>query len=117
MLYQAYQFQDDLIAPLRDLARRLQSFSAAALWGPAGDMARHFSAALEMISRFEIAHERPDFAIRSVMIGNRDARIRLTQEILRAFEPAIRQHLNQWFHFVPVWTEAEKNQAPTPKHQ
>ncbi|MBB3455983.1 polyhydroxyalkanoate depolymerase [Rhizobium sp. BK313] len=75
MLYQAYQFQDDLIAPLRDLARRLQVFSATAFWGPAGDMARHFSAALEMISRFEITHERPDFAISSIMIGNRDVPI------------------------------------------
>lgn len=72
MLYQAYQFQDDLAAPVRDLARRLQILSATALWGPAGEMARHFSAALEMISRFEITHERPDFAIDLVRIGNRD---------------------------------------------
>ncbi|NKL63737.1 polyhydroxyalkanoate depolymerase [Rhizobium leguminosarum] len=70
MLYQAYQFQDDLIAPLRDLARRLQIFSATALWEPVGSMGRHFAAALEMISRFEITHERPDFAITSAMIGN-----------------------------------------------
>ena len=33
------------------------------------------------------------------------ARIQLTQEILRAFEPAIRQHLTQWFHFVPIWPD------------
>ncbi|NKL34718.1 polyhydroxyalkanoate depolymerase [Rhizobium sophorae] len=71
MLYQAYQFQDDLIAPLRDLARRLQIFSATALWGSGSEMGRHFAAALEMISRFEITHQRPDFAIDSVMIGNR----------------------------------------------
>ena len=31
------------------------------------------------------------------------ARQRLTQQIMRAFEPCIRQHLNQWYHFVPVW--------------
>ncbi|MBY5458434.1 polyhydroxyalkanoate depolymerase [Rhizobium leguminosarum] len=73
MLYQAYQFQDDLIAPLRDLARRLQIFSATAFWEPVGSMGRHFAAALEMISRFEITHERPDFAITSAMIGNRMA--------------------------------------------
>ncbi|MGO7208595.1 polyhydroxyalkanoate depolymerase, partial [Rhizobium ruizarguesonis] len=71
MLYQAYQFQDDLIAPLRDLARRLQIFSATALWGSGSEMGRHFAAALEMISRFEITHQRPDFAIDSVMIGKR----------------------------------------------
>jgi lauroyl/myristoyl acyltransferase len=36
-------------------------------------------------------------------VGNRDARIELTQQILRAFEPIIRQHMTQWFHFVPLW--------------
>ena len=39
----------------------------------------------------------------SAAIGDRAARIRLTEEILRAFEPAIRQHAEQWYHFVPVW--------------
>ncbi|WP_271022513.1 polyhydroxyalkanoate depolymerase [Rhizobium sp. RCAM05973] len=75
MLYQAYQFQEDLIAPLRDLARRLQIFSTSKFWGPAGAMAQHFSAALEMISRYEITHERPDFAIDVVRVGNRDVPI------------------------------------------
>lgn len=36
-------------------------------------------------------------------IGDRAGRIRLTQEILRAFEPVIRQHVDQWYHFVPLW--------------
>jgi KDO2-lipid IV(A) lauroyltransferase len=36
-------------------------------------------------------------------LGTREARIQLTQEIMRALEPAIRQHPDQWFHFVPVW--------------
>jgi predicted RND superfamily exporter protein/lauroyl/myristoyl acyltransferase len=31
------------------------------------------------------------------------ARHQLTQQIIRAFEPIIRQHLDQWYHFVPVW--------------
>ena len=47
----------------------------------------------------------PEIAYDRAAIGNRDARIRLTQEILRAFEPAIRQHLAHWFHFVPVWPD------------
>lgn len=59
----------------------------------------------------------PEIRYDRALIGNRDARIQLTQEILRAFEPAIRQHLNQWFHFVPVWPDAEKRQAPTSKLQ
>jgi lauroyl/myristoyl acyltransferase/predicted RND superfamily exporter protein len=39
-------------------------------------------------------------------LGNREARRQLTQEILRALEPAIRQHPDQWFHFVPIWPES-----------
>jgi KDO2-lipid IV(A) lauroyltransferase len=31
----------------------------------------------------------------------------LTQKILRAFEPAIRQHPDQWYHFVPVWSASD----------
>ncbi len=47
----------------------------------------------------------PEIPYDRATIGNRQARIALTQEILRAFEPAIRQHATQWFHFVPVWPE------------
>ncbi|HUZ08263.1 MAG TPA: MMPL family transporter, partial [Candidatus Paceibacterota bacterium] len=47
----------------------------------------------------------PEIPYDRATIGNRAARIQLTQEILRAFEPAIRQHLAHWFHFVPVWPE------------
>lgn len=36
-------------------------------------------------------------------IGSREARVRLTQEIMRALEPVIRQHVTQWYHFVPIW--------------
>jgi lauroyl/myristoyl acyltransferase len=38
-------------------------------------------------------------------LGNREARRLLTQQILRAFEPEIRQHVDQWYHFVPIWPE------------
>jgi predicted exporter/lauroyl/myristoyl acyltransferase len=54
-----------------------------------------------------LAHILPEIAYDRSAIGNRDARIQLTQEILRAFEPAIRQHLTQWFHFVPIWPEVK----------
>jgi len=45
----------------------------------------------------------PEIPYDRAAIGNRDARIRLTQEILKSFEPIIRQHADQWYHFVPVW--------------
>jgi len=37
------------------------------------------------------------------MIGNRAARIQLTQKIMSVFEPLIRQYITQWYHFVPIW--------------
>jgi lauroyl/myristoyl acyltransferase len=40
-------------------------------------------------------------------LGNREARRQLTQRIVRTFEPVIRQHLDQWYHFVPIWPEAK----------
>lgn len=35
-----------------------------------------------------------------------EARQQLTQQILRVFESPIREHLDQWYHFVPIWPEA-----------
>jgi predicted exporter/lauroyl/myristoyl acyltransferase len=52
------------------------------------------------------AHLMPEFAYDRAALGDREARRQLTQQILRAFEPAIRQHLDQWYHFVPLWPEA-----------
>jgi lauroyl/myristoyl acyltransferase len=52
-----------------------------------------------------LAHILPEITYDRAAIGSRAGRIQLTQEILRAFEPAIRQHLTQWFHFVPVWPD------------
>lgn len=46
-------------------------------------------------------------------LNTAEARARFAGEILRAFEPAVRQHPTQWFHFVDVWnTEAA---PPTPR--
>ncbi len=49
------------------------------------------------------AHVLTEVAYDRATIGNRAARVQLTQEILRAFEPVIRQHVTQWYHFVPIW--------------
>jgi KDO2-lipid IV(A) lauroyltransferase len=49
----------------------------------------------------------PEFTYDRQALGNREAR-REPQQILRAFEPEISQHLEQWFHFVPIWPDATK---------
>jgi predicted exporter/lauroyl/myristoyl acyltransferase len=49
------------------------------------------------------AHILPAIPYDRAALRKREARQQLTQEIVRAFEPAIRHHLDQWYHFVPVW--------------
>jgi len=51
------------------------------------------------------AHILPPIPYDRPSLRDRDARIRLTQQIVRAFEPAIGQHPDQWYHFVPVWPQ------------
>lgn len=76
MLYQAYQFQDDLLTPLRDWAGNMQRMSSL-FWGPATQAGAYFGAAMEMVTRYKLSHQRPDFEIDSVQIGNRDVPITL----------------------------------------
>jgi lauroyl/myristoyl acyltransferase len=40
--------------------------------------------------------------------ANRQA---VTQKILRAFEAPIRQHPDQWYHFVPVWSPSPSSRT------
>lgn len=48
----------------------------------------------------------PPFAYDRQALGSREARVAFTQEILRAFENEIRQHPEQWYHFVPIWPDS-----------
>jgi uncharacterized protein len=54
-----------------------------------------------------LARIHPEVHYDRAAIGDRAGRIRLTQEIVRAFETPIRQNLTQWFHFVPIWPSAD----------
>ena len=69
MLYQGYQFQDDLINPFRWLAREMQSIAGWGHWGGADFLRQWFVAGLEMVSRFELSHSRPPFDINQVRTG------------------------------------------------
>ncbi|SON54694.1 polyhydroxyalkanoate depolymerase, intracellular [Hartmannibacter diazotrophicus] len=71
MLYDAYQFQDDMIAPVRRMARLMQSVTRLAFWGAGENVAMRFAAAMEMVSRYHLSHARPDFGIEAVPVGNR----------------------------------------------
>ena len=45
----------------------------------------------------------PEFTYDRRALGQREARQALTQQILLAFEPQIRNHSDQWYHFVSIW--------------
>jgi KDO2-lipid IV(A) lauroyltransferase len=49
------------------------------------------------------AHSLPQIPYDRAALRSREACQKLTQEIMRAFEAPIRQHLDQWYHFVPIW--------------
>jgi KDO2-lipid IV(A) lauroyltransferase len=51
------------------------------------------------------AHILPEIPYDRGTLRDRNARRQLTQKILTAFEPILCNHLDQWFHFVPIWPE------------
>jgi len=51
------------------------------------------------------AHILPRIPYERATLRDRDTRKQLSQRVLRVFEPIIRRHLDQWYHFVPVWPD------------
>ena len=49
------------------------------------------------------AHVLPPVEYDRPTLRDRAARQQLTQRVVTALEPAVREHLEQWYHFVPVW--------------
>jgi lauroyl/myristoyl acyltransferase len=45
----------------------------------------------------------PEFVYERRVLGSRESRAGLTQQILRAFEPEIRNNIEQWYQFTPIW--------------
>lgn len=76
MLYQAYQFQSDLMSPLRLMAQHL----AASLWLQKTErsLVRRLSAAAEVISRMRLTHTRPDYGITTALVAGEE--VPVTQE-------------------------------------
>ena len=77
MLYQAYQAQADLLAPVRTFA----TLAASAIGHPSAGVPGHgvirnLTAAYELISRAGLSHRRPSFGIDRVMVGNREVAVR-----------------------------------------
>jgi poly(3-hydroxybutyrate) depolymerase len=72
MLYQMYQAQADFMDPLRTFAR-----NSAALWrsvtppAPYGIALRHMNAGLDVFGHSGTTHDRPNYRIGDVMVGNK----------------------------------------------
>ena len=78
MLYQMYQWQDDMIAPMRAFAGRTR-FNDLPWTRYMNGSALRLDAMMEMIARFQLTHARPPFGIESVRVGNRD--VAVTEEV------------------------------------
>jgi poly(3-hydroxybutyrate) depolymerase len=72
MLYQAYQANDDMLAPLRLVAEATRGFLSHP-WPFFGDhpLVRGAAAACEMVSRSGIRHHRPEFGITETLVEGR----------------------------------------------
>ncbi len=75
MLYLAYQTQDDIMSPVRRMAR-----AGLETLGPIANghikSLRNVTAAYELIARTGLTHTRPDYGIKNVRVGNREVAVR-----------------------------------------
>jgi poly(3-hydroxybutyrate) depolymerase len=78
MLYQAYQASTDMMLPARALAGFALS-AHGAMPHLNGHAVRNLTAAYELISRARLTHTRPDYGIRSVIVGNQE--VEVTEEV------------------------------------
>lgn len=75
MLYQAYQAQADVMMPVRALAATALTAATHAGSQLGWGAMRNLTAAYELIARAGLTHDRPDFGIRAVTVGNREVEI------------------------------------------
>jgi poly(3-hydroxybutyrate) depolymerase len=75
MLYLAYQAHSDMAEPAKSMAR--QSLAMLGAWGSQASIpvVRNLSAAYELIARAGLTHARPEYAISTVMVGNREVAV------------------------------------------
>src|ERR1700756_5388986 len=82
MLYQAYQNQVDLTEPWRTGAASALKYLNLVPQGVSDRVFGRLAAALELISRSSLTYSRPDYAIGTVVVGNRE--LQVTEEVAYA---------------------------------
>jgi poly(3-hydroxybutyrate) depolymerase len=81
MLYEAYQAQNDLLAPVRLIAEAFRGFLDQP-WPLVGNapLVRSAAAAMELLSNAGVSHRRPEFGIRTVTIRGKE--VAVSEEIV-----------------------------------
>src|SRR5689334_24014400 len=101
MLYDAYQAQFDLLAPLRAWAGLTSALYRDTYAGPrANYVFQSIAAAAELLNRARLVHERPSFEIDSIDMGGHVVSVR-EEKILET--PRSEEHtseLQSQFHLV-----------------
>ena len=75
MLYSAYQWQTDLMKPLRRAAAGVQGALKPFTGIPGFGGLAYVGAIAEMVSRSALTHHRPDFGIERVLVGNEEVAV------------------------------------------
>ena len=75
MLYSAYQWQSDLLEPLRKTADQAHAFLKPFKGTPGFGGLVYLDAVCEMISRAKLTHHRPPYNIDKVTVGNREVAV------------------------------------------
>ena len=81
MFYQAYQWQDDLLNPWREMATLGVATLSQSRLG-ASRALRSLGAAFEVFSAARLTHRRPSYAIDSVTVTGQDDPVTVTEETL-----------------------------------
>jgi hypothetical protein len=83
MIYQAYQRYADLMDPMRSIARATSEIFFRPWPGRVSEILMpRVTAACEVVSRTGLTHHRPDFDIKSVMVGERE--VPVSEEVVHA---------------------------------
>lgn len=75
VLYQLYQRQSDMLWPMRMMAQTTQAMLGWPHRTPRTRFGRRMNAALELVDRLTLTHERPDYAISQVICDGRAVRV------------------------------------------
>ena len=83
MLYESYQAQNDILAPVRLIAEACRGFLDQP-WPLVGNapFVRTAAAAMELLSNAGMSHHRPEFGIRTITIEGKE--VGITEEIADA---------------------------------